>query len=106
VADPGNEPGPFHSARQFPLHRQRIGGWLLIDVDIDRHAHFCERIATEYTPGFIIWDRLPPTRPSGWALASRSRRAGLVCAVCLDLCIGGGAQPGVGAVWVALYVVR
>jgi hypothetical protein len=40
-----------------------IDAWLnalLIDVDIDRHAHFCERIATEYTPGFIIWDRLPP----------------------------------------------
>lgn len=29
-------------------------------MDIDRHAHFCDRIATEYTPGFVIWDRLPP----------------------------------------------
>jgi hypothetical protein len=31
---------------------------LISDVDIDRYLHFGERIATEYTPGFIIWDAL------------------------------------------------
>ena len=39
-----------------------IDAWLntlLSDVDIDRYINFGERISTEYTPGFIIWDRLP-----------------------------------------------
>jgi hypothetical protein len=38
-----------------------IDAWLsslISDVDIDRYLHFGERIATEYTPGFIIWDAL------------------------------------------------
>ena len=40
-----------------------IDDWLAmraIDVDVERHAHFAERIATEYTPGFEIWKALPP----------------------------------------------
>ena len=39
-----------------------INEWLstlVIDVDVERHAHFAERIATEYTPGFMIWEALP-----------------------------------------------
>jgi hypothetical protein len=39
-----------------------IDKWLsarLIDVDLDRHARFAERIATEYAPGFEIWRALP-----------------------------------------------
>jgi hypothetical protein len=38
-----------------------IDAWLdslISDVDIDRYLHFGERISTEYTPGFIIWDAL------------------------------------------------
>jgi len=41
---------------------QVINEWLstlVIDVDVERHAHFAERIATEYTPGFMIWEALP-----------------------------------------------
>ena len=32
---------------------------LLIYVDPDRHGHYTARIATEYTPGFEIWQALP-----------------------------------------------